>query len=48
MLMTTYAVGELSALNGVMGAKAERSCVFHVVGKRQCAASASGRSFTTR
>src|SRR5471030_2050000 len=25
MLMTTYAVGELSALNGVMGAKAERS-----------------------
>jgi indolepyruvate decarboxylase len=32
MLMTTYAVGELSALNGVMGAKAERSCVFHVVG----------------
>src|SRR5947199_1225156 len=32
MLMTTYAVGERSALNGVMGAKAERSCVFHVVG----------------
>jgi indolepyruvate decarboxylase len=32
MLCTTYAVGELSALNGVMGAKAERSCVFHVVG----------------
>ena len=32
MLMTTYAVGELSALNGMMGAKAERSCVFHVVG----------------
>jgi indolepyruvate decarboxylase len=32
MLMTTYAVGELSGLNGVMGAKAERSCVFHVVG----------------
>jgi indolepyruvate decarboxylase len=32
MLMTTYAVGEMSALNGVMGAKAERSCVFHVVG----------------
>src|SRR6202040_3357110 len=32
MLMTTYAVGELSALNGVMGAKAERSCVFHVAG----------------
>src|ERR1700676_4456011 len=32
MLMTTYAVGELSALNGVMGAKAECSCVFHLVG----------------
>jgi indolepyruvate decarboxylase len=32
MLMTTYAVGELSALNGVMGAKAERSCIFHLVG----------------
>jgi indolepyruvate decarboxylase len=28
MLLTTYAVGELSALNGVMGAKAERSCAF--------------------
>src|SRR5438067_6289699 len=32
MLLITYAVGELSALNGVMGAKAERSCVFHLVG----------------
>jgi indolepyruvate decarboxylase len=32
MLMTTYAVGELSALNGVMGAKAEWACVFHLVG----------------
>jgi indolepyruvate decarboxylase len=32
MLLTTYAVGELSALNGMMGAKAERSCVFHLVG----------------
>src|SRR3954454_8757624 len=32
MLLTTYGVGELSALNGVMGARAERSCVFHVVG----------------
>src|SRR5216684_1062136 len=32
MLSTTYAVGELSAINGVMGAKAERSMVFHVVG----------------
>src|SRR5437773_1413981 len=31
MLSTTYAVGELSAINGVMGAKAERSLVFHVV-----------------
>ena len=32
MLSTTYAVGELSAINGVMGAKAERSIVYHVVG----------------
>jgi indolepyruvate decarboxylase len=32
MLVMTYGVGELSALNGVMGAKAERSLVFHVVG----------------
>src|SRR5436305_6487790 len=32
MLSTTYAVGEMSALNGVMGAKSERSCVFHLVG----------------
>ena len=32
MLATTCGVGELSAINGVMGAKAERSLVFHVVG----------------
>lgn len=32
MLCTTYAVGELSALNGVMGAKAERLPIFHLVG----------------
>ena len=32
MLATTYGVGELSAINGVMGAKAERSLVFHVAG----------------
>ena len=32
MLVTTYGVGELSALNGVMGAKAEHSLVFHLVG----------------
>src|SRR5207247_1125620 len=32
MLLTTYAAGELSALNGVMGAKVERSSVLHVVG----------------
>src|SRR6202051_3281664 len=32
MLSTTYAVGELSAINAVMGAKAERSLVFHGVG----------------
>ena len=40
MLMTTYAVGELSALNGVMGAKAERSRVFHLVGMPTMAQSA--------
>jgi indolepyruvate decarboxylase len=32
VLVTTYGVGELSALNGVMGAKAERSLIFHIVG----------------
>ena len=32
MLVTTFGVGELSALNGVMGAKAEHSLIFHVVG----------------
>src|SRR3984893_16245349 len=32
MLCTTYAVGELSALNGVMGAKAEHVTIFHLVG----------------
>jgi indolepyruvate decarboxylase len=36
MLATTYGVGELSALNGVMGAKAERSLVLHVVGMPSC------------
>src|SRR5258707_10874417 len=32
ILVTTYGVGELSALNGVMGAKPERSLVCHVGG----------------
>lgn len=32
ILSTTYAVGELSALNGVMGSKAENLTVFHLVG----------------
>jgi indolepyruvate decarboxylase len=32
ILCTTYAVGELSALNGVMGSKAENVVVFHLVG----------------
>jgi indolepyruvate decarboxylase len=32
ILSTTYGVGELSALNGVMGAMAERVPVFHIVG----------------
>lgn len=33
MLCSTYAVGELSALNGVMGSYAERLPVFHLVGQ---------------
>ena len=32
ILTTTYGVGELSAINGMMGAKAHRVPVFHVVG----------------
>uniref|UniRef100_A0A7S3U9G5 pyruvate decarboxylase n=1 Tax=Picocystis salinarum TaxID=88271 RepID=A0A7S3U9G5_9CHLO len=32
ILSTTYGVGELSALNGVMGSKAENLPVFHLVG----------------
>jgi hypothetical protein len=48
MLVTTYGVGELSALNGVMGAKAERSLVFHVVGMPPISISAWARSPITR
>ena len=32
ILTTTYGVGELSALNGVMGSRAHRLPVFHLVG----------------
>ena len=32
ILSTTFGVGELSALNGVMGAKAENNIIFHLVG----------------
>lgn len=32
LLSTTYGVGELSAINGVMGSKAHRLTVFHLVG----------------
>lgn len=32
ILSTTYGVGELSAINGVMGARAQRLPVFHIVG----------------
>lgn len=32
LLCTTYGVGELSAINGVMGSKAEHVPVFHLVG----------------
>ena len=48
MLCTTYAVGELSALNGVMGAKAERSCIFHLVGMPTMRKQRAARSSTTR
>src|SRR5437879_11785997 len=34
MLSTTYAVGELCAINGVMGSKAERTLVSRVVGRQ--------------
>jgi indolepyruvate decarboxylase len=40
ILCTTYAVGELSALNGVMGAKAENNIIFHLVGTPSTAAAA--------
>ena len=33
LLCTTYGVGELSALNGVMGSKAENVPVFHLAGQ---------------
>ena len=32
ILTTTYGVGELSAINGVMGAKSQRLPIFHLVG----------------
>ena len=32
IVCTTYGVGELSALNGLIGAMAERLTVFHLVG----------------
>lgn len=32
ILSTTYGVGELSAINGVMGAKSQRLPLFHIVG----------------
>ncbi len=32
ILCTTYGVGELSALSGIMGAKAENNVIFHLVG----------------
>jgi pyruvate decarboxylase len=38
VLVTTYAVGELSAMNGVAGAYAEHAGIIHIVGmtSRQC------------
>lgn len=41
ILCTTYAVGELSAINGVMGAKAENNVIFHLVGTPSTAAVAA-------
>ncbi len=37
-MVTTYAVGELSAMNGVAGAYAEQAGMIHIVGMtaRQC------------
>jgi indolepyruvate decarboxylase len=43
ILCTTYAVGELSALNGVMGSYAERLPVFTWSGSRAAGCSARGR-----
>jgi len=44
ILCTTYAVGELSALNGVMGSKAENLVVFHLVGTPNDAAIAKRKA----
>ena len=35
IVCTTYGVGELSTLNGLMGAMAERLPVFHLVGEKR-------------
>jgi len=43
ILSTTYAVGELCAINGVMGAKAENNVIFHLVGSPSDAAIAKSR-----
>lgn len=42
ILTTTYGVGELSALNGIMGAKAEHSVIFHLVGAPSTRATRAG------
>src|SRR5207244_10948859 len=48
MLSTPYAVGELCAINGVMGAKGERELVSHVVGvpsyQNSCLRNTMGRT----
>jgi indolepyruvate decarboxylase len=43
MLTTTYAVGELSAINGVFGSKAENAVVFHLAGAPSTRLTRSGR-----
>jgi len=47
-LNTTYAVGELSAINGIGGAYSEHVPIFHLVGMPASAVQKAHGSFTTR
>ena len=44
ILSTTYGVGELSAMNGMMGAKAENNVIFHIVGAPEAKVVANKKS----